>query len=85
MGLIRQDSQGYVINKVVFENVIRFRRTLIPFQAAYTTFFAGSLLILMTLLRPPNINAAHFYALAALSIALLISIFETRKILRRLS
>ena len=85
LGLIRQDSQGYVIDKVVFENVLRFRRTSIPFQAAYTTFFAASLLLLLTLLRPPIVNAAYFYAILAICIALVIAIFETRQVLKRLS
>ena len=84
LGLVREDSEGYVIDKVVFENVIRFRRLSIPFQAAYATFFAASLLILLTVLRPGAVTSSYFFALVALGVALVISLYESFRSLRRL-
>lgn len=84
LGLVREDPEGYVIDKVVFENVIRFRRLSIPFQAAYATFFAASLLILLTILRPNGVTSAYFFALVAIGVALAISLYETFRSLRRL-
>ncbi len=83
LGLIREDPAGYVIDKVVFENVIRFRRLSIPFQAAYATFFAASIVILLTILRPGGVTSTYFFALIAIIVALLISLYETFRAIRR--
>ena len=84
MGLVREELEGYTINRVVFENVIRFRRRLIPLQAAYAAFFAGSLLVLLTFLRPSVVTAEYFFAVLVVGISMSISIFEALKALRRL-
>jgi predicted DNA-binding transcriptional regulator len=83
LGLIREDLEGYVIDKVVFENVIRFGRLSIPLQTAYATFFAASLVILLTILRPTGVTSTYFFALIAITVALLISVYETLKTIRR--
>src|SRR5712691_10426798 len=43
MGLVREEQGGYIIDKVVFENVIRIRRVSIPVQTAYVLFFVVTL------------------------------------------
>lgn len=84
LGLIREEQEGYVIERVVFENVVRFRRISIPFQAAYTVFFAISLVVLLTALRPPVVTSTYFFALAVIAVALLISVYEAFKTMKRL-
>jgi DNA-binding transcriptional ArsR family regulator len=84
LGLIREEQEGYVIERVVFENVVRFRRISIPFQAAYTAFFAISLVVLLTALRPPVVTSTYFFALAVIAVALLISVYEAFKTMKRL-
>lgn len=57
MGLIREGEGGYVIDKVVFENIIRIRRISIPKQTAYALFFGVTLLIMVDFLRPTRARA----------------------------
>ena len=34
-GLAKEEAGGYVVDKVLFENMIRIRRSVIPFQTTY--------------------------------------------------
>jgi predicted DNA-binding transcriptional regulator len=43
MGLIREDQGGYVVDKVVLDNVIRIRRVAIPSQTAHVAFFVTTI------------------------------------------
>ena len=46
-GLAKEGQNGYTVDKVVFENVIRIRRTVIPLQTTFVAFFVmwlGSLI-----------------------------------------
>jgi predicted DNA-binding transcriptional regulator len=83
LGLIREEQEGYVIEKVVFENIVRFRRMLIPFQAAYTAFFAVSLVVLLTALRPPAVTSTYGFALAVIIVAVMVSGYGAFKALNR--
>jgi len=82
-GLIREEADGYVIDKVVFENVIKFRRLSIPFQTAYVAFFAISLVVLIVFMKPPVITSAYFFATAVIAVALVISLYETFRTLAK--
>lgn len=84
LGLIREDRNGYVVDKVVLDNVIRIRRISIPVQTAYATFFAATLIILILFLRPQIIDSVFFFALVINACALAIFIFEAIKAFRRL-
>jgi hypothetical protein len=84
LGLIREEEGGYVIDKVVIENVIRIRKMSIPTQSSYVTFFVATLLILIFFLRPSVFISLYFFALAINGSALAISIYETIKTLKRL-
>lgn len=84
MGLIREEQGGYVVDKVVLDNVIRIRRVAIPSQIAYVTFFGTTLVILVLFLRPPTISSLFFFALVINCFALAIASYETVKTYRRL-
>lgn len=84
LGLIREEEGGYVIDKVVVENVIRIGRRSVPTYAAYASFFGVSLLALIVFLRPSSITSLFFFALAIDTIALSISLYEIRKTLKRI-
>lgn len=84
LGLIKEEGGGYVIDKVVFENVIRIGRRSVPTSAGHATFFGVSLLILILFLRPAPINSIFIFALGINVAALAISLLEARKTLRRL-
>lgn len=83
-GLIREEKDGYVIDKVIFDNVIRIRRTSIPLQTAYVAFFGASLVVMLFWLRPNPETSASIFALLVVSVGLLITVFETAKTWRRL-
>jgi hypothetical protein len=83
-GLIREEQGGYTIDKVIFSNVIRFRKISIPYQAAYLAFFVASLAVMLTVLRPSSTTAAYFFALLVITVAAVITVYETVKTLRSL-
>jgi hypothetical protein len=83
-GLIREEQEGYAIDKVILSNVIRFRRVSMPYQAAYLAFFVASLIVLLTVLRPSGITAPYFFALLVIAVAAVIAVYEAIKTLRRL-
>jgi predicted DNA-binding transcriptional regulator len=78
-GLIREVDHGYAADKVVFENIIRFRRLLIPVQASFLAFFATAILVLLTVLRPPVLYPAYYFSLLALIGAFAVSVFEAKR------
>ena len=62
-GLVQEKDGGYSVDRVVFENVIRIRRTLIPLQSTYLAFFLSTLVILVVFFRPPSVTSLYFFAL----------------------
>jgi DNA-binding transcriptional ArsR family regulator len=84
MGLIRKEQEGYEIDKVVLDNIIRLNRLSIPIEAAYVTFFLATLVILVLVLRPDTLNSVYFFALVVNCSALIIFAFEAMKTMRRI-
>jgi len=81
-GLVREQDGGYVVDRLVFENMIRMRRALIPFQTTYSVFFATALLLMLTVLRPSSITSSYVFGLVVIAVALVTSIYEAVKSLR---
>jgi len=81
-GLLREETRGYVVDRMIWSNVIRFRRMSIPVQAAYVAFFAASLVVILTLFRPSDISASYFFTLTVVSVGILISLYEAFKTLK---
>jgi hypothetical protein len=69
---VQEGGRGYYVDRLVFENMIRIRRSLIPFQTTYTIFFCTTLIILLTVLRPQAITSIFLFALAINLAAILI-------------
>ena len=82
-GLVREGQDGYVIDRIIFENMIRVRRALIPFQATYSIFFASTLVVMLVLLMPPSLTAAYVFSLIVNGVALAISLYEVLRALRK--
>ena len=82
-GLVREEAGGYVVDKIVFENMIRVRRSVIPFQTTYLTLFLSTLVIMLTILRPAEISGVYLFALLVNALALGIFAYETLKSLRQ--
>lgn len=83
LGLVREEGAGYVVDKVVLQNIVRIRRITMPTQTAYVAFFATTLLILLVFLRPSTIDSLYFFALVVNSAALAISTYEMVNTIRR--
>lgn len=82
-GLISEAEKGYVVDKRVFENVIRIRRLVIPAQISYVAFFATMIALLLTILRPPVLYPAYYVSITGLFGALGLSAFEAKRVASR--
>jgi predicted DNA-binding transcriptional regulator len=83
-GLIREQDKGYVVDRTVFDNLVRVRRMLIPFQTAYLAFFVVAFLILLTYLRPPQLTSMYGFALAVCLVAAATSLYEVVRALKKI-
>jgi hypothetical protein len=81
--LIKKEANGYVADRVILENLIRFRRILIPRNFFYMMFFTTSLVFLTVFLRPPILTREYIFSLAVVGIAAATSIYETIKVFSR--
>ena len=80
-GLAKEGQNGYTVDKVVFENVIRIRRTVIPLQTTFVAFFASALVVLLTILRPASITSTYVFSLIVCGAAIVILLYEALKTL----
>lgn len=76
-GLISEKDGGYIVEKAVFENMIRIRRSLIPLQTTFAVFFATTLAGLLFLVRPATISGLYLLVLIINIVALAIFLFQT--------
>ena len=76
-GLIKKEANGYVADRVILENLVRFRRILIPRNFFYMIFLLTSLVMLAVFLRPPIITRDYVFSLVVVGIAAATSVYET--------
>jgi len=76
-GLIKKELNGYVADRIILENLIRFRRVLVPRNFFYSIFLLTSLVMLTVFLRPPTLTREYVFAVAVISIVTATSIYET--------
>jgi DNA-binding transcriptional ArsR family regulator len=76
-GLVKKHMDGYVADRVVLENFIRLKRTLVPRYFFYTVFLAATLVILTTFLRPHTLTREYVFSVAAITVAVITSAYET--------
>ena len=82
-GLIKKELSGYVADRIVLENLVRFRRFLIPRNFFYTVFLVTSLIFMVVFLRPPILTREYVFALGVVTIATATSIYETIRALSK--
>jgi hypothetical protein len=63
-GLVKEEDSGYIVDRVLFENMIRIRRSIVPLQVTFSVFFATTLILLLTLLRPQLISPTYIFSIA---------------------
>lgn len=83
-GLIKEDTGGYIADKVILQNLIRFRNMLIPRFFFYFLVFSFGLIIELTLLLPLIVTREYAVAVAFTLAATLAFGFETYRNWRRL-
>lgn len=76
-GLIKEEGIGYVADKVLLRNLVRFRSTLIPRYFFYFLFFTLGTILELTLLRPPIVTREYFIAVMFTSAAAIAFGIET--------
>jgi len=78
-GLIKEEEGGYVVDKNVFENVIRIRRSVIPIQVAYSLFFATLLVALFVVFRSVIGSPLFIFAFVAILLAMILFSYQALK------
>lgn len=81
-GLIREDQDGYIVDRNVWQNMIRMRRTVIPFQAFFVVLFASAVVVMLTVLRT-NPSEGSLFGLSVVLVALGLSLYETFRSVRQ--
>ena len=81
-GLLKEEGDGYVVEKTIFENMIRVRRTVLTLQVGYAAFFLTALLTLVTFMRPSALSSTYVFAITVVIIAAAISMFEAYRVMR---
>jgi DNA-binding transcriptional ArsR family regulator len=76
-GLVREEGDGYIVDRVFLDNFIRIRETAIPLQAALAAFLATGLVILLTLARPTILTSGYVLGLAVITVALVASVLQS--------
>ena len=76
-GLVKKHETGYIADRIVLENCVRLKRTLVPRFFFYTVFLAVSLIVLAVFLRPPILTREYVFSVAAISVGTIASAFET--------
>jgi hypothetical protein len=84
-GLVKEQEGGggYFVDRLVFENMIRIRRSLIPFQTTYLIFFSSTLVILLILFRQEITSSLFLFAVAINVAAIVVFASQTYRTLRK--
>ncbi len=61
-GLIKEDAGGYIADKVILKNLVRFRNMLIPRFFFYFLIFTFGFIVELTVLLPPIITREYLVA-----------------------
>jgi hypothetical protein len=75
-GLLKQTSDGYVVDKVIFHNFVRLRRSLVPRYLFYSLFFS-SITVIELLLKPVVLSREYVFAVTISFLAALSFFYET--------
>ncbi len=81
-GFVREGPGGYVVDRVLFENMLRVRNSIIPFQTTFLTIFLSSLILTLTVFRAPVVSGEYLFALSMNLVAVGIFSWETFRTIR---
>ncbi|MGI0091572.1 MAG: hypothetical protein ACREBS_07680 [Nitrososphaerales archaeon] len=69
-------AAGYVVDRLMFDNMIRIRKSLIPLQVGYAVFFASALVLLLSLFRPDALSGAYMFAIVVIGVAVGVFVYQ---------
>ena len=78
-GLLKKESAGFIVNKIILEDSIRIRRFLIPRFLFYSVFAILALVFELTLFRPSAITGQYVFFVAVTLVCAFIFCYETIK------
>ncbi len=84
LGMIREEQGGYIIDRMVLENIVRIGRVSIPIHMGHLGFFCATLAIMLVVFRPAELTSLYLFALFINLAAVISSFWEVRKSLKRL-
>jgi hypothetical protein len=76
-GLLKQTSDGYIVEKLVLENFVRLRQLLLPKYLFYFAVFASAVLFQTTLFRPSQLTREYLFSTSMLTLATAYFAYET--------
>jgi nitrate reductase gamma subunit len=76
-GLLKQTPEGYVVDKLVLDNFVRFRQLLLPKYLFYFAVFATAVVFQMTLFRPSQVTREFLFSTSMLVLAAVYFGYET--------
>jgi DNA-binding transcriptional ArsR family regulator len=76
-GLVKEEGLGFVADKIVLRNVVRFRAMLIPRYFFYFLFFSLGAVLEITLFRPLIITREYLIGVLFTAMAAMAFGFET--------
>lgn len=84
MGLVKQDEEAhYYVDRVIFENMIRIRRSVIPIQSGFIALFGLVLILLLFLFRPLVITSQYVFSVIFIGLACAIFVYQTYQASRK--
>jgi hypothetical protein len=84
LGLVREEGVGYTADRVAIENFFLLGDMIVPYQAAYLSFFFVTLVAMLIILVRNSMvfTSTTFIALVVNVVALAVSAYELRRALR---
>lgn len=82
-GLLKRASEGFIVDKLVLENFVRFKQLLLPKYLFYFVFFASAVIFQLIFFRPLGLNREYLFATTMLVIAAAYFGYETVTTLRK--
>ncbi len=76
-GLVKEGPGGYVVDRLLFENMLRIRSSIIPFQTTFLAIFLMSLFLTLTVFRASSLSSEYLFALSMNLLAVGIFSWET--------
>ncbi len=78
-GLLKKESVGFLVNKIILEDSIRIKRFLIPRFLFYSVFAVLALAFELTLFRPSVLTGQYVFFVAVTFVYAIIFCYETAK------